>query len=104
MERETIVRVDGLVKDFRPGFGLRKKRVLHGISFEVQRGEIFGFVGPNGAGKTTTLKVLLGLIRATRRARRAARPRRAATRRSAARSASRPRARTSTTSSPAARS
>jgi ABC-2 type transport system ATP-binding protein len=60
-----IVRVENIVKDFRPGFGLRKKRVLHGISFSVREGEIFGFVGPNGAGKTTTLKVLMGLIRAT---------------------------------------
>ena len=60
-----VVRVDGVVKDFRPGFGLRVKRVLHGISFDVREGEIFGFVGPNGAGKTTTLKVLMGLIRAT---------------------------------------
>ncbi|TDJ21419.1 MAG: ABC transporter ATP-binding protein [Deltaproteobacteria bacterium] len=60
----TIVRVENLVKDFRPGLGLRRKRVLHGISFEVQEGEIFGFVGPNGAGKTTTLKILMGLIRA----------------------------------------
>jgi ABC-2 type transport system ATP-binding protein len=58
-----IVRVSGLVKDFRPGFGLRTKRVLHGISFSVRQGEIFGFIGPNGAGKTTTLKVLMGLIR-----------------------------------------
>ena len=65
MDAETIVRVEGLVKDFRPGFGLRKKRVLHGISFQVRRGEIFGFIGPNGAGKTTTLKVLMGLIRAS---------------------------------------
>ncbi len=62
---EEIVVVDELVKDFRPGFGLRKKRVLHGISFKVRRGEIFGFVGPNGAGKTTTLKVLMGLIHAS---------------------------------------
>jgi len=60
----TIVRVENLVKDFRPGLGLRRKRVLHGISFEVQEGEIFGFVGPNGAGKTTTLKILMDLIRA----------------------------------------
>ena len=60
-----IVRVEGIVKDFRPGFGLRRKRVLHGISFEVREGEIFGFVGPNGSGKTTTLKLLMGLIRAT---------------------------------------
>jgi ABC-2 type transport system ATP-binding protein len=64
-EPREIVRIENIVKDFRPGFGLRKKRVLHGISFSVREGEIFGFVGPNGAGKTTTLKVLMGLIRAT---------------------------------------
>lgn len=58
-----IVRVQGIVKDFRPGFGLRRKRVLHGVTFDVQDNEIFGFVGPNGAGKTTTLKILMGLIR-----------------------------------------
>jgi ABC-2 type transport system ATP-binding protein len=62
-QSRTVVRVEGLVKDVRPGFGLRVKRLLHGISFQVQRGEIFGFVGPNGAGKTTTLKLLMGLIR-----------------------------------------
>jgi ABC-2 type transport system ATP-binding protein len=60
-----IVRVREVTKDFRPGFGLRRKRVLHGISFGVREGEIFGFVGPNGAGKTTTLKILMGLIRPT---------------------------------------
>ena len=54
-----IVRVEGVVKDFRPGFGLRRKRVLHGVTFEVLDNEIFGFVGPNGAGKTTTLKICL---------------------------------------------
>jgi len=62
-DRGEVVRVERLIKDFRPGFGIRRKRVLHGISFGVQRGEVFGFVGPNGAGKTTTLKVLMGLIR-----------------------------------------
>jgi len=31
------------------------------ISFEVQRGEIFGLLGPNGAGKTTTMECLEGL-------------------------------------------
>jgi len=65
MTQREIVRVEGLVKDFRPGFGLRRKRVLDGITLSVREGEIFGFVGPNGAGKTTTLKVLLGLIRPT---------------------------------------
>ena len=60
-----IVRVEGLVKEFRTGMGLRRKRALDGISFRVHEGEIFGFVGPNGAGKTTTLKVLMGLIHAS---------------------------------------
>jgi len=65
VERGEVVRVERVVKDFRPGFGLRRKRVLHGVTFQVDRGEIFGFVGPNGAGKTTTLKILMGLIRPT---------------------------------------
>jgi ABC-2 type transport system ATP-binding protein len=64
-EASEVVRLEGIVKDFRLGFGLRVKRVLDGISFEVNRGEIFGFVGPNGSGKTTTLKILMGLIKAT---------------------------------------
>ena len=37
---------------------------VDGISFEVRRGELFGFLGPNGAGKTTTARVLTGVIRA----------------------------------------
>ncbi len=63
LESRQVICVDQVVKDFRPGFGLRRKRVLHGVTFQVQEGEIFGFVGPNGAGKTTTLKILMGLIR-----------------------------------------
>ena len=54
--RETIVEV----RDLRMSFGL--KEVLHGISFEVGRGEIFGFIGPNGAGKTTTIRILSTLL------------------------------------------
>jgi ABC-2 type transport system ATP-binding protein len=60
-----VVAVRDVVKDFRPGFGVRKRRVLHGISFEVQRGELFGFVGRNGAGTTSRLESVLGLIRAS---------------------------------------
>ncbi len=60
-----VIRVEHVVKDIRPGFGLVRRRVLDDVSLEVRQGEIFGFVGPNGAGKTTTLKLLVGLIRAT---------------------------------------
>jgi len=35
---------------------------LKGVSFSVERGEIFGLLGPNGAGKSTTINILLGLI------------------------------------------
>jgi ABC-2 type transport system ATP-binding protein len=63
-DREIVVSVEGLMKSYRSGFAMRAKPVLHGVTFSVREGEIFGFVGPNGAGKTTTLKVLMGLIRA----------------------------------------
>jgi len=36
---------------------------LHGLSFAVERGEIFGFLGPSGAGKSTTQKILIGLLK-----------------------------------------
>ncbi len=40
-------------------------KAVDGISFKVNRGEIFGFLGPNGAGKTTTIKMLTGLLKPT---------------------------------------
>lgn len=47
------------VKDFRKTYG--SFVAVDGISFDVQRGEIFGLLGPNGAGKTSTLESLEGL-------------------------------------------
>ncbi len=35
---------------------------LNDVSFQVNKGEIFGFLGPNGAGKTTTIKLILGIL------------------------------------------
>ncbi|MFC4355582.1 ABC transporter ATP-binding protein [Chryseomicrobium palamuruense] len=39
-----------------------KKEIIKGISFQIQRGEVFGFLGPNGAGKTTTIRMMVGLM------------------------------------------
>jgi ABC-2 type transport system ATP-binding protein len=44
---------------------LRGREILHGVSFTVHQGDVFGFVGPNGAGKTTTIRAILGLYRPT---------------------------------------
>jgi ABC-2 type transport system ATP-binding protein len=60
-----VIEVQDLRKVYRTPFRRRKVQALSGISFEVRRGEIFGFLGPNGAGKTTTIRVLMGLIAAT---------------------------------------
>jgi ABC-2 type transport system ATP-binding protein len=62
---ETVIVVRDLQKTYRTPFRRKKVEALRGISFEVQRGHIFGFVGPNGAGKTTTIRTLMGLIRPT---------------------------------------
>jgi ABC-2 type transport system ATP-binding protein len=53
---DAAVWVDRLTKVFN-GF-----TAVDAVSFEVRRGEIFGFLGPNGAGKTTTIKMLAGLL------------------------------------------
>ena len=51
-----------LTKKYPVGFWHRRSKLaLDGLSFAVDRGEIFGLLGPNGAGKTTTLKLLLRL-------------------------------------------
>ena len=63
--REVLIKVDNLAKTFRIGFFGRKVPAVKGVSFDVRRGEIFGFLGPNGAGKTTTIKMLTGLIAPT---------------------------------------
>jgi len=54
--------VRDLRKTFRPGLFESDVEVLKGLSFEVRRGEIFGFLGPNGAGKTTTIKAITEII------------------------------------------
>ena len=67
MSQSPAVDVSNLSKRYRDGMlGRRRIDALDGVSLSVQRGEIFGLLGPNGAGKTTLIKVLLGIVRATR--------------------------------------
>lgn len=51
------------VKDFSISFGTKK--IIDKLSFEVKKGEVFGFLGSNGSGKTTTIRSLLGIYEAT---------------------------------------
>jgi ABC-2 type transport system ATP-binding protein len=62
VESEKVVQIDCLRKIFKVGFWGRRVTAVDQVSFDVQRGEVFGFLGPNGAGKTTTIKMLMGLI------------------------------------------
>lgn len=48
------------VKDIWKSFGLIQ--AVRGISFQVTKGEILGFMGPNGAGKTTTMRMIAGFL------------------------------------------
>lgn len=60
--KSTVIQINQLKKSYREK-PWRQVQALHGISFEVNEGEAFGFIGPNGAGKTTTIKILTGNIR-----------------------------------------
>ena len=55
----TIIKTDQLTKKFN------ELTAVDNVSFEVKKGEIFGFLGPNGAGKTTTIKMLTTLLNPT---------------------------------------
>ncbi|MCX8132181.1 MAG: ABC transporter ATP-binding protein [Clostridia bacterium] len=55
---EKVLEVKNLTKKYR------NSRGIESISFDIYKGDVFGFLGPNGAGKTTTMKIITGLCRA----------------------------------------
>ena len=57
-ETKPLLRVAGLTKAFAGQFA------LHGVTFDLRRGEVLGLIGPNGAGKTTLLETLAGIMAA----------------------------------------
>jgi ABC-2 type transport system ATP-binding protein len=63
----AVIEVEGLTRRYRSRTGMFRRRTavvdaLRGVSFAVERGELFGLLGPNGAGKTTMIKVLTTLL------------------------------------------
>jgi ABC-2 type transport system ATP-binding protein len=63
----AVIEVEGLTRRYRSRTGTFRRRTaivdaIKGVSFEVERGELFGLLGPNGAGKTTMIKVLTTLL------------------------------------------
>ena len=52
-----MISVKNLIKNYR------NIQALKGVSFNINSGEVFGYIGPNGSGKTTTIRIVCGLVR-----------------------------------------
>jgi lipopolysaccharide export system ATP-binding protein len=53
----SLLQTESLVKEYR------SRRVVNGVSINVEAGEVVGLLGPNGAGKTTTFNIVVGVVR-----------------------------------------
>ncbi len=63
----AVVEAERLCRTYRTHTGTVRRRAkdieaVRGVSFEIEKGELFGLLGPNGAGKTTTIKMLITLL------------------------------------------
>lgn len=65
-EKTPAVKVEHLTKEFDVPFRREKVIAVRDLSITVEAGEVYGLIGPNGSGKSTTMKVILGLISASR--------------------------------------
>lgn len=54
--KDMLIVLNSVTKDYD------NFKALDSVSFEIGKGQVFGYIGPNGAGKTTTIKILVGLI------------------------------------------
>jgi len=64
--KERAVEVENLTKVFPLGLGKNYVMAVDNLSFHVEAGEVYGLIGPNGSGKSTTMKVVLGLMAASK--------------------------------------
>ncbi len=54
------------VDDLHKSYGRKRVKAVDGLSFRVEKGEIFGLLGPDGAGKTSVIQILAGVLSANR--------------------------------------
>ncbi|OHB55625.1 MAG: hypothetical protein A2Y07_09725 [Planctomycetes bacterium GWF2_50_10] len=66
MAGQIAIETLALTKIFTDWWGRSKVMAVSDLSLQVRHNEVFGFLGPNGSGKTTTIKMLLGLLKATK--------------------------------------
>ena len=62
----SAICIQNLTKDFAIGMRSKKLRAVDDLCLEVGDNEIFGLLGPNGSGKSTTIKIILGLLEASK--------------------------------------
>ena len=62
----SAICIQNLIKDFAVGMRGKKLRAVDDLCLEVSDNEIFGLLGPNGSGKSTTIKIILGLLEASK--------------------------------------